>query len=254
MAKKKQSVWSKDITHEVVSTLAVFALVVASTITMLGVATLGVQAQVAFAQHEGLASQTAAAMLGAQRSSMGDAARPDVRGEQRMATSTLRAAIRTDIKSSIGMYCPKIVAVIARGGKDATTTGSVSELQRFIASHYNLDQKEAVTGYFGSTTAGYLAKFQEEQGIPPSPTVGPLTRAAIARLCGHIPPGDTRETPEASSTRPMPPHPAPVERKPENSTQSYEGSTNAAAVADAVAQISDGYQKLLQASLNLLGL
>ena len=91
---------------------------------------------------------------------------------------------RDNEASSTVMYCPKLVKTILRGNRDASSTQDVSELQHFIVSKYGLDASSTITGYFGSTTQGYLERFQREEGIAPAPSVGPLTRAAIARLCG----------------------------------------------------------------------
>lgn len=267
----KESVWQRDITHEVLGVLAVFALVLSSAVATLGVATLGVDAQLAFAQHTDAAIQTAAAALALEippppplMMHTGSSTEP--------YASTTPAHLIGDEASSTALYCPKIAKTIARGGKDATTTGDVSELQRFIASKYNLDASSVVTGYFGSTTQAYLEKFQQEEGIDPAPMAGALTRAAIAKLCKD--PGHTgSSTPMMGSSTPqfnavghdmgtgtprmIPPLPhfeGSTTTRPGVSMQNYEGASNAAAVVEAIAQITDGYQKLLQASLSLLGL
>ncbi len=259
---KKESVWERDITHDIVGVLAVFGLVVSSVVLGTGVATLGVQAQVAFAEHDATATQTAAVLAS-------DAARPTshaIESESGRpalfnASSTPASALRSIASSTRALYCPSLASTVARGDKDATSTGSVRELQRFIASHYGLEASSTITGYFGSTTAAYLAKFQEEQGIAPAPRAGGLTRAAIAKLCSsekddsRRPPGIGTSTPQmrshdemmGTSTRPAEP-PKPV------SMQTYEGASNAAAVVSALGEISSGVGHLIAASLSLVGL
>src|SRR5665647_106346 len=64
----KESVWQKDITHEVIGVLAVFALVVSSFVATLGITTLAIDAQLAFAQHTDAVSQTASAVLAIEHS------------------------------------------------------------------------------------------------------------------------------------------------------------------------------------------
>jgi hypothetical protein len=189
MARKKkvvETIWTRDITHHIVATMAVFGLVMSSLITTLGVATLGVEAQLAFAQNEA-ASQAAASFLGVDQpapppalsNSSSTLPRPVM--DQHMGTSSL---------SMGGMgkpapFCPTILRTLNRGNNDATTTGDVAKLQMFLANHFNVAASTTVSGYFGSTTQAYLEKFQAEQGIPQAPTAGPLTRAAIAKLCGQ---------------------------------------------------------------------
>jgi hypothetical protein len=181
MAKKKatkaaESIWTRDITNHSLVALAVFGLVVSSFVTTVGVTVLGVQAQVALAQNESV-SQTAAAFLGDDR----PASAALLPGADHHMGSTTTPANAT--ASSTPLFCPKISRTIGRGASEATTTGDVGQLQQFIANHFGLKPDDVVTGHFGSTTQAFLEKFQQEQGIPPAPTAGPLTRAAIARLC-----------------------------------------------------------------------
>ena len=283
MAKKQQSVWERDITHEMLSTLAVFGLVVSSLVAGLGVATLGVQAQVAFAQREGSVNLTAAAFLGDDRQAPPRAAMAN------NASNTPPEASRPAAAAVPMPYCPKIAKTIAFGRNEATSTGDVGELQRFIASRYGLPASTTVSGYFGSTTAMYLERFQKEQGIPTAPTVGPLTRAAIAKAClgaagGEHPMatttplmGEERRVPlQGTTTPPMPPrsdmHPTdmmststrpqemprrmtpPPAGRHESSMRAGGNAANAAAVVGALSQIGEGYQNLLHASISLIGL
>ncbi len=277
---KKQSVWERDIAYDVVGVLAVFGLVVSSLVAGLGVATLGVQVQLAFAEQTANSTQSAASFMAtearmAPRPMEGSSTPPSFN-----ASSTPPRDVKAALTLKGAMYCPKLSAVVSRGGKDATTTGSISELQRFIASHYGLEASSTVTGYFGSTTAAYLTKFQEEQGIPPAPVAGALTRAAIAKLCmggdehraerplerfddrsmsssspttGNVKPPHMGSTTSPhkemmdTTTRPVEP-PRPV------SMEGYEGASNAAAVLSAINEIGMGVGHLVLASLSLLGL
>ena len=80
--------------------------------------------------------------------------------------------------------CPKLSVTMERGARDVSTSGQVSELQKFLADHYDLDPLELVTGYFGRITQGYVQRFQKEQGLPSFGIVGSMTRAVIAKICG----------------------------------------------------------------------
>jgi peptidoglycan hydrolase-like protein with peptidoglycan-binding domain len=85
--------------------------------------------------------------------------------------------------------CPTLSYNLYRGVSDYYTQGQVSALQQFLNSRYG---NQLVTGYFGSMTAANVARFQQEQGVyPVTGGVGPLTRAAIARVCGGITPPPT---------------------------------------------------------------
>ncbi len=289
---KVKSILQQDVTHHTILTLAAFGLIVSSVITTLGVATLGVQAQVAFAQNETV-RQTAAALMGDNRGSqptiiltatVGASTTPERPSMQpakevRMASSTM----------ATGMFCPTIARTLMRGNSDATSTGEVAQLQKFIANKYGLNEKDVVTGYFGSTTAGYLQKFQQEQGIAPAPQVGPLTRAAIAKLCAPKQERDQMmgsSTPQMGSTskmmqrgdrpegkgegmgsttrmmgstteprreHPTPPMPPKATSTP--TTVSYKNnSSNAASVIEALNEIGTGYTKLFSAALSSIGL
>lgn len=82
-----------------------------------------------------------------------------------------------------GFYCPHITRDLKLGDNDATTGGQVSELQRFFASYYEDYPDWAITGNFRGTTLSYVQRFQREQNLPAFGYVGPLTRAAIQRVC-----------------------------------------------------------------------
>jgi|GEM_PF-2067518 len=90
----------------------------------------------------------------------------------------------TQEQPTASKYCPTLSLTMERGARDASTSGQVSELQRFLAAHYSLDQAEIVTGFFGSITQSFVSRFQQEQGLPTFGVAGSLTRAAIAKICG----------------------------------------------------------------------
>ena len=87
-----------------------------------------------------------------------------------------------------GGYCPHLTQNLKRGDSDATKNGEVTELQKFLFQHnqFQADLYDTyVSGYFGRLTQQNVIRFQMEQGIiPASGFVGPITRAAIARVCG----------------------------------------------------------------------
>ena len=95
-------------------------------------------------------------------------------------------------------YCPHLSQTLTRGTRDGTTvpSGQVTELQKFLVDYYDLNPDVYVTGYFGRLTQQNVIRFQQEQGLPAYGIVGPLTRAAIATVCGSVASG----TPSASAT------------------------------------------------------
>ena len=95
----------------------------------------------------------------------------------------LESQIPQSQASAVSAYCPTITRTLARGDRDATTSGQVSELQKFLAGRYGLSVSDIVTGYFGAMTERYVLQFQAEQGLPQAGVVGPMTRAAIAAAC-----------------------------------------------------------------------
>lgn len=81
-------------------------------------------------------------------------------------------------------YCPTLSYNLYRGLFDRSTAGQVSALQYYLGQYFAYEPVP-VTGYFGPITAGFVARFQREQGVyPVTGGVGPLTRAAIQRVCG----------------------------------------------------------------------
>lgn len=81
---------------------------------------------------------------------------------------------------SYSSACPALSYNLYLGLTDAQTAGQVSQLQRFLGV--------TPTGYFGTLTRQAVANFQTQyQVYPVTGGVGPLTRAAIARVCGGYP-------------------------------------------------------------------
>lgn len=88
-----------------------------------------------------------------------------------------------------GYSCPSLSYNLVRGSSDYRTQGQVSQLQQFLAGR---GYYQPVTGYYGPQTAANVARFQSEQGVyPVTGGVGPLTRAAIQRVCGGAQQGTT---------------------------------------------------------------
>jgi len=284
-------VWTQDITHYVVGSLAVFGLVMSVLVTTAGVAAVGVNVEVAFAQQES-ANQTASALLAIDTSTTSVPILPVATTTATTTTTAsttpplppvdghLGSSTNPALARSLPAFCPALSRTIGRGTHDATTTGDVGQLQQFMANHFGLESKDLVTGFFGSTTQSLLAKFQQEQGIAPAPFAGPLTRSAIARLCNPSSrddksllkgknaahPSDLRHgsSTVGSSTPPLlhhedmrlgsttEQHGRPV--PPPAPTSYIDNSSNAASIIEALNEIGDGYGRLITASLSMLGL
>jgi hypothetical protein len=100
--------------------------------------------------------------------------------------------------ASAAMVCPKLNGNLSRGVK----TAQVRELQQFLSTYYGVSADTMISGYFGFNTEKYLMKFQKEKKISATGSLGPLTRAAIAKACtsnvqGN---GDTATDPTNSAT------------------------------------------------------
>ncbi len=82
-------------------------------------------------------------------------------------------------------YCPTISSTMQVGSRDSLTypRGQVSELQRFLADWFDVDERDLVTGYFGRNTRMYTQRFQQQFGLPSYGIAGSMTRAVIAREC-----------------------------------------------------------------------
>src|SRR3990167_6568244 len=73
---------------------------------------------------------------------------------------------------------------LQRGDTDAETGGDVSRLQAFLkAQGTDIYPEGLVTGTFGRLTEKAVRRFQSANGISPTGFVGPLTRAAIKKVC-----------------------------------------------------------------------
>lgn len=86
-----------------------------------------------------------------------------------------------------GSSCPALSYNLTIGSSDYRTGGQVSALQNFLRSRYG--DARLTGGYYGQLTTYYVSRFQSEQGVyPVTGGVGPLTRQAIARVCGGYAP------------------------------------------------------------------
>jgi PKD repeat protein len=103
------------------------------------------------------------------------------------------AAAQSENQPAPSGYCPQLSQTLTRGMRDATTVpqGQVTELQKFLVDYYDLNPDDYITGYFGRLTQNNVIRFQREQNLPAYGVVGPMTRAAIARVCT----GDTIHEP-----------------------------------------------------------
>jgi PKD repeat protein len=59
---------------------------------------------------------------------------------------------------------------------------AVAQLQGFLMTQY-LFRPASITSYFGRITKAAVIQFQRQQSLPAAGFVGPLTRAAIWRVC-----------------------------------------------------------------------
>ena len=106
-----------------------------------------------------------------------------------MPTTSFAQSEQAPITGAASVYCPQLSQTMVRGARDRATVtpGQVTELQKFISDYYDIDPYDIITGYFGPLTHWHVVRFQQEQGLPAFGIVGPLTRAAIARVCGESP-------------------------------------------------------------------
>jgi len=86
--------------------------------------------------------------------------------------------------------------------KPSMSGSEVTRLQEFLVGQGFLSE-DSVTGYFGNTTLGALRMFQEEYGIEPTGTLGPVTRAKMNGLLegGAV---SASSPPASESTAPAP--------------------------------------------------
>ena len=84
---------------------------------------------------------------------------------------------------SSGSTCLSLSQNFGSGASDSSSGGAVSSLQQFLANQGYF--AHAITGTFGPVTQAGVQKFQAAQNISATGYVGPLTRAASARVsCG----------------------------------------------------------------------
>ena len=102
--------------------------------------------------------------------------------------------------AAAGTYCPTLSITMQRGARDTSTSGQVSELQKFLADYYDIDPTELVTGYFGRITQGYVIQFQKEQGLPSFGIAGSMTRGVIAKVCTQISTGTSQSSNTQTNT------------------------------------------------------
>jgi PKD repeat protein len=76
--------------------------------------------------------------------------------------------------------CLQLSSNLYIGAHDASTNGQVTALQNFLNARYG---NQLVTGYFGTMTFSNVVRLQRELGVSAVGGVGPLTRAALIRLC-----------------------------------------------------------------------
>jgi Putative peptidoglycan binding domain len=74
--------------------------------------------------------------------------------------------------------CPSLSRNLSSGSRGA----DVIQLQDFLIAQNLLPQGDN-TGYFGRLTKTAAVQFQTQRGLPTTGFVGPLTRAAIAKVC-----------------------------------------------------------------------
>lgn len=79
-------------------------------------------------------------------------------------------------------YCPSLSITMQRGSTDASTSGQVSQLQRFLIERSYLDIEQP-TGRYAGMTVQAVIDFQRDQSLPTFGIAGSMTRAAIARVC-----------------------------------------------------------------------
>ncbi len=84
----------------------------------------------------------------------------------------------------IATSCPNLTTRLGIWDNDRRTGGQVSELQAFLSRYFNLSVGTLSGGYFGSLTRSYVKQFQTQHNISATGSVGSLTRAKIAEVCG----------------------------------------------------------------------
>ncbi len=96
--------------------------------------------------------------------------------------------------------CVDLNVTISLGSTDARTKGEVSKVQNFLYAQKYL--MVTSTGYFGAMSQSAVRKFQGNNGIPVTGTVGPLTRAKIKQISctsASLPSSSANKTMQVSS-------------------------------------------------------
>ncbi len=187
--------WTKDITHHIVGVMAVFGLVVSSFVATLGVAAVSVNVEMAFAQ-QAASSQTAALVMAENHMPppmVGSTTAPrPPKMEDHMGSSTEGRPAKMDMGSTTPMSCAPLL--IARTLKRGVSGDDVTKLQNQLVAE-GLISSSSVTGFFGPLTEKAIAKWQQAQGIASSSNpdanqgigmVGPRTRALFAKCEGRL--------------------------------------------------------------------
>src|SRR6185503_15308507 len=94
--------------------------------------------------------------------------------------------------ASAAIFCPTLSQDMWYGTCDSTisdpdcsryVTGTqVGDLQHFLRDYFNATSPRS-TGYFGAKTKQIVIQFQNENDLPSTGRVGPLTRRVIADMC-----------------------------------------------------------------------
>ena len=106
-------------------------------------------------------------------------------------------------QSNSAGYCPTLTKTLQYGSRDSSTSGQVSELQKFFAAYYGLDASTVVTGFFGLKTQQFVVQFQNEQNISAIGVVGPQTRNQITAVC-NTPVVSSQKPPSVPVSNPVP--------------------------------------------------
>jgi peptidoglycan hydrolase-like protein with peptidoglycan-binding domain len=112
------------------------------------------------------------------------------------------AQVGSHTSSDSEVVCPMLTTALYRGQTDSVTGGQVTRLQNYLTQYFNISDP-IVTGFFGPKTQSYLRQFQSAHGVSPVGSVGPLTRAAMARNCSGSSAGNTQSS-SASTPAPAP--------------------------------------------------
>jgi len=83
------------------------------------------------------------------------------------------------------LVCPNITRVQRVGYYDTTSYKEVSQMQKFIIDYFSLTSTQLVaTGYYGTFTANFVKKFQQENGLAVTGDVDAATASKMNSYCG----------------------------------------------------------------------